>query len=43
MNEHGTLGPAAVVAETVSLDETPERLNAMSDYGTVGIPVIDEF
>ncbi|MEM4780540.1 MAG: zinc-dependent alcohol dehydrogenase family protein [Halalkalicoccus sp.] len=39
----GKLDPGAVVSETVSLEETPEKLAAMSDYGTEGIPVIDEF
>ncbi len=43
MIQHGTLDPAAVVSETVALNQTPERLAAMSDFGTVGIPVIDEF
>ncbi len=37
------LDPNAVVSETVSLEDTPEKLAAMSDYGTMGIPVIDEF
>ncbi len=39
----GKLDPGAVVSETVSLEDTPEKLAAMSDYGTEGIPVIDEF
>ena len=39
----GRLNPSAVVSETVSLDETSEKLAAMSDFGTMGIPVIDEF
>jgi alcohol dehydrogenase len=43
MIEHGTLDPAAVVSETVSLDRVPATLDAMTEYGTVGIPVVDEF
>jgi len=38
----GTLEPAKLVSETVPLERTPETLEAMSDYETVGIPVIDE-
>jgi D-arabinose 1-dehydrogenase-like Zn-dependent alcohol dehydrogenase len=43
MVERGKLDPSAVVSETVSLDEVPGTLASMSDYGTVGIPVCDEF
>jgi alcohol dehydrogenase len=43
MIEHGKLDPAAVISETVPLDRTPEKLEAMTDFETVGIPVIDEF
>jgi alcohol dehydrogenase len=43
MIEHGTLDPAAVVSETVSLERVPETLAAMTDFETVGIPVVDEF
>jgi hypothetical protein len=43
MVEAGTLDPSAVVSETVTLDDVPDRLAAMSDYETVGIPVVDEF
>ncbi|QCJ46669.1 zinc-dependent alcohol dehydrogenase family protein [Haloprofundus sp. MHR1] len=39
----GKLDPSAVVSETVGLDDVPEKLDAMTDYETVGIPVIDEF
>ncbi|KTG08364.1 alcohol dehydrogenase [Haloprofundus marisrubri] len=39
----GKLDPSAVVSETVGLDDVPEQLEAMTDFGTVGIPVIDEF
>jgi D-arabinose 1-dehydrogenase-like Zn-dependent alcohol dehydrogenase len=43
MVEHGKLDPGAVVSETVSLDEVSPTLASMSDFGTTGIPVIDEF
>ncbi|WP_101296338.1 zinc-dependent alcohol dehydrogenase family protein [Halegenticoccus soli] len=43
MVERGKLDPGAVVSETVSLDDVPDRLAAMDDFGTVGIPVVDEF
>jgi alcohol dehydrogenase len=39
----GKLDPQAVVSETVTLDDVNEKLEAMTDFGTVGIPVIDEF
>ena len=41
--EGGRIDPAKIVSETVSLEETPEKLAAMTDYDTLGIPVIDEF
>jgi alcohol dehydrogenase len=41
--ERGKVDPSALVSETVSLEETPEKLDAMTDFETVGIPVIDEF
>jgi len=43
MVETGKLDPAATVSETVALEETAAKLDAMTDYETVGIPVIDEF
>ena len=43
MIEGGKLDPAAVVSGTVPLEETGAKLAAMTDYGTLGIPVIDEF
>jgi alcohol dehydrogenase len=39
----GKLDPSAVVSETVTLDDVNARLAAMTDFGTEGIPVIDEF
>ena len=43
MVEDGRLDPSVVVSETVGLEDVSEKLAAMSDYETVGIPVIDEF
>jgi D-arabinose 1-dehydrogenase-like Zn-dependent alcohol dehydrogenase len=43
MVEAGTLDPGDVVSETVTLDDVPDRLAAMSDFETVGIPVVSEF
>lgn len=39
----GTLDPGAVITETVSLEETSETLDAMTEFKTFGIPVITEF
>ncbi|XVH32533.1 zinc-dependent alcohol dehydrogenase family protein [Haloferacaceae archaeon DSL9] len=39
----GAIDPSAVVSETVGLEAVPDRLAAMSDYDTVGIPVVDSF
>ncbi|WP_049920463.1 zinc-binding dehydrogenase [Haloferax sulfurifontis] len=43
MMDRGALEPAAVISEMVSLDQTPEILASMTDFDTVGIPVIDTF
>jgi alcohol dehydrogenase len=43
MVEGGSLAPGAVVSETVGLDDVSDRLAAMTDYGTSGIPVVTEF
>lgn len=43
MVERGKLDPGSVISETVSLDDVNEKLDAMTDFGTVGIPVIEEF
>jgi len=43
MVETGTVDPSAVVTETVSLEDISEKLDAMTDFGTVGIPVVDSF
>ena len=39
----GKLRPEEVVSETIELDDVNEKLDAMTDFGTVGIPVIDSF
>ena len=39
----GKLDPSAVVSGTISLGGVNEKLKAMTDFGTVGIPVIDSF
>jgi alcohol dehydrogenase len=41
--ENDRIDPAKIVAERVALEETPETLAAMTDYDTMGIPVIDDF
>lgn len=43
MVETGKLDPSAVVSETVALDDVSDRLASMTEFGTMGIPVIDEF
>jgi alcohol dehydrogenase len=43
MMDRGTVSPAELVTREVSLDALPYRLEAMSDYGTVGIEVVTEF
>jgi alcohol dehydrogenase len=39
----GKLDPSLVVSETVGLENVNEKLDAMTDFETVGIPVITEF
>ncbi len=39
----GKIDPGVVVSETVDLSAVSEKLDAMTDYGTTGIPVIDSF
>jgi alcohol dehydrogenase len=43
MVDRGSLEPARVVSERVGLEDISGKLDAMTDYGTVGIPVVDEF
>jgi len=43
MIKTGKINPQELVSETISLDEVPDTLAAMSDYDTMGIPVCSEF
>jgi len=43
MVEHGKLDPGAVVTDRIGLDGITNELRAMTDYETVGIPVVDSF
>ncbi|WP_128478826.1 zinc-dependent alcohol dehydrogenase family protein [Halorussus pelagicus] len=43
MLEGGVVSPAELVTNEVALADVPDRLAAMSDYGTVGIEVVTEF
>jgi alcohol dehydrogenase len=39
----GKLDPAAVVTDHIGLEDVSDTLDAMTDYETVGIPVVTEF
>ena len=41
--ESGAVDPGALVTREVGLEDVPERLAAMTDYGTVGVEVVTEF
>lgn len=43
MVEHDKIDPGAVVTDHISLDDVNDELEAMTDYQTVGIPVVDQF
>jgi D-arabinose 1-dehydrogenase-like Zn-dependent alcohol dehydrogenase len=43
MVEYDQVHPEAVVTNTVTLEEVPDRLDAMTQYNTMGIEVITEF
>ncbi len=43
MVSSGQLDPGAVISEEVSLEDTSEKLDAMTDFETFGIPVITDF
>lgn len=43
MMESGKIEPGALVSDTVSLADVPERLARMTNYDTVGIEVVTEF
>ena len=43
MMERDKINPGEIVSETVSLEDVPDVIASMDDYGTVGIPVCDDF
>ncbi|MDZ7687452.1 MAG: zinc-dependent alcohol dehydrogenase family protein [Halobacteriales archaeon] len=43
MMESGKLEPSKIIGETVALDDVPEVLDSMSEFDTIGFPVITEF
>jgi alcohol dehydrogenase/NADPH2:quinone reductase len=43
MVEEGKLDPTAVVTDHISLEGVNDELRAMTDYETIGIPIVDEF
>lgn len=43
MMDSGKLEPSKIIGDTVTLDDVPEVLESMSDFDTVGFPVITEF
>lgn len=43
MMKTGKLDPTELVSETIDIHQIPDRLDAMSDFGTMGSPVVDDF
>jgi alcohol dehydrogenase len=43
MVETGKLDPAAVITDRIGLEDVSATLDSMTDFGTVGIPVVEEF
>jgi alcohol dehydrogenase len=43
MIESGKLDPTALVSETIDIHQIPDRLEAMTDFQTTGIPVCNDF
>jgi alcohol dehydrogenase len=43
MMETGKLEPEAIVSDEISIEDVPDRIAAMSDFETVGIPVCTDF
>jgi alcohol dehydrogenase len=39
----GKLDPSGIISETIDLPQVNDKLAAMTDFGTIGIPVIDSF
>jgi len=42
MVEHGKLDPAAVITDRIGLEDVSATLDDMTDFGTVGIPVVED-
>ena len=43
MIENGKPGPGAVITDKIGLEGVSDELAAMTDYETIGIPVVTEF
>jgi alcohol dehydrogenase len=43
MIEAGKIDPTELVSETIDIHHIPDRLEAMTDFGTMGIPVCNDF
>lgn len=43
MIQSGKIDPTALVSETIDIHQIPGRLEAMTDFGTMGIPVCNDF
>jgi alcohol dehydrogenase len=43
MVDRDQLDPSLVISERVGLEDISAKLEAMTDFGTIGIPVVDEF
>ncbi len=43
MIKTGKIDPKELVSETIAIEAVPDKLAAMSDYDTMGIPVCNEF
>jgi len=43
MMQTDKLDPSKIIGDTVSLDDVPETLASMSEFDTIGFPVINEF
>lgn len=43
MMQTGKLEPSKIIGETIALEDVPDTLESMSEFDTIGFPVIDEF
>jgi alcohol dehydrogenase len=43
MIKTGKIDPTVLVSETIDIHQIPDRLEAMTDFGTMGIPVCNDF